>query len=167
MHWTAFTITKKFSLRQVSGSTYPHPNNIHLFTTFNQSFCLGLPMVYVLQLQSRSMSRLSRSHGGNPVDKVEAIQNGHPYVSQNWEILSPFWKHIIALFHQFGSYISSVYTPSRHPRKHFAKKYHFEGENVEHFSIFKSAQNFNAINLPWLKKNQQEFGATFGGLCNT
>ena len=84
--------------------------------------------------------------------KVEAIQNGHPYVSQNQEFLSPFWKHIIALFHLFSSYILSVYAPSRHPRNHLAKRDHFEGENVENFSIFKSAQNFILINLPWSKK---------------
>ena len=88
----------------------------------------------------------------NAASKVEAIQNGHPYVSQYQEFLLPFWKHIIALFHLFSSYILSVYTPSRHPRKHLAKRGHFEGENVENFSIFKSAQNFILINLPWSKK---------------
>ena len=63
--------------------------------------------------------------------KVEAIQSGHPYVSQNQEFLSPFWKHIIGLFHLSSHYILNIYTSSRHPSKHLEKRPHSGGENVE------------------------------------
>ena len=69
MHWTAFTNTTKFSSRWASElMPYPCRSNIHYFTTFGRSSCSALRIVYAHQSQSRSISRLLRSRGVDPVD---------------------------------------------------------------------------------------------------